>query len=326
MHWRIKGTVQKLLGYLPAGHALHFHLQRRFGGLQNFSGELESKIEDWTIMTGHLRDAGVPLAGMRGFEIGTGWYPTFPLACYLAGAQRLITCDLNPHLREDMLRRCVEELEAFLPRIADAAGAEATQVRERYLRLRDRVMAGASLEAATDGVVHYHAPADATRTDLQEGDVDVVFSNSVLEHVPPEVITAMYREAMRILSPGGVMFHSVNCGDHYAYVDRDIHQLNYLRYSDRQWKRWNNAFLYQNRLRAHCFVDDARALGFEIVLDTTTVLPERLQQLAGVPVHPQFAGIPADRLCVTTVDFIGRKPLRAAAPVREREDVLAGAG
>lgn len=325
MHWRIKGTVQKVLGYLPAGHALHFHLQQRFGGLHHFSQELESKIEDWTIMTGHLRDAGVPLVGLRGFEIGTGWYPTFPLACYLAGARRVITCDLNPHLRGDLLRRCVIELEAFLPRIAQAGGADAGHVRERYARLRDRVMAGQTLEVATDGVVDYRAPADATRTGLQEADVDVVFSNSVLEHVPPEVITAMYREAMRILSPGGVMFHSVNCGDHYAYVDRDIHQLNYLRYSDRQWNRWNNAFLYQNRLRAHRFVDEARDLGFDIVLDTTAVLPERLQQLASVPVHPQFAGIPADKLCVTTVDFIGRKPIKTAAPARECEDTLTGA-
>ncbi len=59
-------------------------------------------------------------------------------------------------------------------------------------------------------------------------------------------------------------------GDHYAYVDRNVHQLNYLRYSDEEWQRWNNAFLYQNRLRAHWFVDGARRHGFDIDLDTRT--------------------------------------------------------
>ncbi len=324
MHWRIKGTVQKVLGLLPGGQALHFHLQRQFGGLQDFGRELESKIDDWTIMAGHLRDAGVSFDGLRGFEIGTGWYPTFPLACYLAGAARIITCDLNTHLRADLTSRCVDGLEPFLARIADAAGTDPHEVRQRYRRLRNRLLAGDPLEAATDGVVHYRAPADATRSGLAEGDVDVVFSNSVLEHVPPEVVVAMYHEALRILSPGGVMFHSVNCGDHYAYVDPDIHQLHYLRYSDRQWKRWNNAFLYQNRLRAHTFVDDARGCGFEIVLDTTTVLPERLRQLASMPVHPQFAGIPPEQLCVTTVDFIGRKP--ALAQVAPAAAALTGTG
>ncbi|GAB2506739.1 hypothetical protein GCM10027084_21600 [Pseudoxanthomonas sangjuensis] len=312
MHWRIKGTVQKVLGYVPGGDALHFHLQRRFGGLQRFERELAMKIDDWAIMARHLRNAGVGFAGMRGFEIGTGWYPTFPFACYLAGAARIDTCDLNPHLRADLTRDCVEALERFLPTIIDAGGADADGAWQRYYRLRELILAGAGLETASDGAIRYRAPADATRTTLADGEIGVVFSNSVLEHVPADVVEAMYREARRILAPGGVMFHSVNCGDHYAYVDRNIHQLHYLRYSDRQWRRWNNAFLYQNRLRAHYFVDAAARQGFRIELNTAAARPERLQQLAETPVHPQFAGIPPEKLCITSVDFIARKPLPAA--------------
>ena len=133
----------------------------------------------------------------------------------------------------------------------------------------------------------------------------------MLEHVPPEVITALYEESKRVLAPGGLMFHSVNCGDHYAYVDRQIGPLNYLRYSDRAWARWNNRFLYQNRLRAHELVEGAAACGFEIVLDTSKPRPERLRELARMRVDPQFLGIPPEKLCITTVDFIGRA--RAAA-------------
>src|SRR3546814_5844919 len=81
---------------------LHFHLQRRFGGLRSFERELSVKVDDWAIMARHLRNAGVDFSRMRGFEIGTGWYPTFPCACYLAGARKITTCDLNPHLREDL--------------------------------------------------------------------------------------------------------------------------------------------------------------------------------------------------------------------------------
>ena len=47
MDWRVKGIIQKGLGALPGGHALHFHLQRRFGGLRDFDGELASKVDDW---------------------------------------------------------------------------------------------------------------------------------------------------------------------------------------------------------------------------------------------------------------------------------------
>ena len=120
------------------------------------------------------------------------------------------------------------------------------------------------------------------------------------------------------------MFHSVNCGDHYAYVDRRVDQLNYLRYSDAQWQRWNNV-LYQNRLRAHVFVERAREAGFVIELDTAKASERRLRELAATPVHAQFAAIAPERLCITSVDFIARKPtgerLPGATPCSEARSV-----
>ena len=312
MHWRLKGAAQKALGVLPGGGALHYRLQRRMGGLRDFDRECSAKVEDWTIMAAHLRDAGLPIAGARLFELGTGWYPTFPFACVLAGAARVETFDLNRHLKPELVRACAAALARHADAIAQAAGCDAGQVAARQRRLAAAVEAGADLAAASDGAIVYHAPADAVRSGLADACVDVVFSNSVLEHVPPDMLAPFYRESMRVLRPGGAMFHSVNCGDHYAYVDRKVHQLNYLRYSDRQWRRWNNAFLYQNRLRADAFVDAARQAGFAIALDTSHTRPERLAQLEAMPVHPQFAHIAPERLCITTVDFVARKPMDAA--------------
>lgn len=308
MHWRLKGAIQKVLGGLPGGTWLHYALQRRFGGLRDFEGEFASKIEDWSIMAHHLRYAGQPIDNARLVEVGTGWYPTFPLACYLAGARAVETFDLNRHLRPELTRRCIALLADHLDTIATGADVDADVVRNRYALLCLHADPASDLTAATSGVVRYHAPADATRTDLPSDSVDLVFSNSVLEHVPPDAITALYTEARRILVPGGLMFHSVNCGDHYAYVDRNLHQLHYLQYSDRAWAFWNNAFLYQNRLRAHRFVDDASAAGFEIVLDTGTAREENLKRLQAMRVAREFAQVPPERLCITSVDFIGRVP------------------
>jgi SAM-dependent methyltransferase len=309
MHWRVKGVIQMVLSPLPGGAWLHYRLQRSLGGLRNFGRELDIKVDDWTIMVGHLRDARLPLAGARLLEIGTGWYPTFPFACYLAGARTIHTLDLTRHLKPDLVRTCVARLEQHLPRIAEAGGAGLDAVRARYRMLADRIGEGNDLARATDGAIVYAAPADAGASGLPADSINAVFSNSVLEHVHPDVIAPLYREAMRILVPGGVMFHSVNCGDHYAYVDRSVSQLNYLRYSDRQWRRWDNEFLYQNRLRAHVFVDRAVETGFELALNAAVARPERLRQLQAIPVHAQFAHIPAEQLCITSVDFIGRKPM-----------------
>ena len=38
----------------------------------------------------------------------------------------------------------------------------------------------------------------------------------------------MMREAFRVLRPGGLSIHSVNCADHYAYFDHNVSPINYL--------------------------------------------------------------------------------------------------
>jgi hypothetical protein len=60
-------------------------------------------------------------------------------------------------------------------------------------------------------------------------------------------------------------------------------------------------------MRAHVFVERAEDLGFQILLNTAKPSELRMQQLASTPVHAQFAGIPPERLCITSVDFIARK-------------------
>jgi len=201
MDWRTKGLLQKVLGVMPGGDAIHYQLQRRFGGLRDFDREFDIKIDDWRLMANQLREVGVPMAGARLFEIGSGWYPTFPLCCFLAGAQRVVTVDLNRHLRRDLLRACARGLERHVALIAEVAGVAEAEVRQRQQQLAAALERSADLAAATAGVVDYRAPADAARTDLPPDHIDGVFSNSVLEHVAPEAIGGIFGEAMRILRP-----------------------------------------------------------------------------------------------------------------------------
>lgn len=308
MNWRVKSLVQKVLGYVPAGETIHYQLQRRLGGLKDFRAEFESKVDDWKIMAGHLRAAGRPIPGARLMEVGTGWYPTFPFACYLAGARSVVTFDLNRHLKPDLTRACGERLGDFLEVIASTADVPLGEVTERYRTLRRVLAERIDLGAATGGVVDYRAPADARSTGLPDDSIDCVFSNSVLEHVPPDAIEGIFRECGRVLAPAAIMFHSVNCGDHYAYVDPSITQLHYLQYSDDAWRLWQNAFLYQNRLRAHEFVDMSLRAGFKIDLNTAKPTERRLRELKDVPVNARFAHVPPEQLCITTIDFISRKP------------------
>ena len=304
MNWRIKGIVQKALGVVPGGTLINDRLQRTFGELRHVEKTVDSKvIDDWVVLAGELRELQIPIEGAQMVEVGTGWFPVFPLCFALAGARICHTYDLHRHLSLDLTQRAIERLAVHLAQIAHVTGAEPTEVERRYAEMRRIDATDETLRAIG---LQYHAPADASRTELPAASVDVLFSNSVLEHVPPESLHAIFKESRRILKPAGIAIHSANCGDHYAYFDRSITPVNYLRYSDREWRFWNNEMLYQNRLRPIDFLEIARQEQLEVVLSRYTPKPKLLALLPTLAVAPEFSRYAAAELCATSIDFAAR--------------------
>jgi len=304
MDWRIKGVVQKLLSLAPGGTALNHQLQLRCGDLRRLDRNLTTKLEDWAILAGHHQAAGQPLAGLRLVEIGAGWYPLVPLCYALAGAATCHTYDITRHLNPRLTRYVLRFLGQHLPRLAEVAGVPLADVEQRHRHLSAQPDVPALLAAAH---IVYHAPADARETGLPAASVDAVFSNSVLEHVPGEVIAALLREAQRVLVPDGLTIHSVNCGDHYAYFDRTITPMNYYRYTAAQWRRWDNDLLYQNRLRPQDFRALVAEAGFTIERYLYRPRPELLARLPELALAPEFQHYPPEQLCSTSVDVVGRR-------------------
>ena len=310
MDWRIKGVVQGVLASLPGGSAVNDALQRAAGGRRDESHHIDLKFRaDWLVQMQLLQQLGMSVRDRDLLEIGTGWLPVFPLCFALAGARRCHTYDLHRHLNLAVVPKALRELERHLPEIARAGGEEEAVVRSRWQRLRAAGDGAAILHAAG---IEYHAPADATQTGLPDASVAVVFSNSVLEHVSAQVLVPMMRESGRILQADGLSLHSVNCGDHYAYFDRSITPIHYLRYSEAQWRLWNNDLLYQNRLRPVDFVEAARGAGLDIVLDLHKPRAELLARIDTMPIAAEFRRYPKEQLCCTSVTFAGR-PSRIAA-------------
>ena len=278
-------------------------LQQMFGELRDVEATIDSKVlDDWIVLAGILRELNVPTSSM--VEIGTGWFPVFPLCFALTGTNACHTYDLYKHLDAALTRRAIDRISRHLPKIADVAGLSLRTVEQRYGSLSPADQPAALLRAAG---VSYHAPADASRTGLPSASIDVVYSNSVLEHVYPDAIRNLFGETARILRPGGVAIHSVNCGDHYAYFDRSITPINYLKYSQQQWRFWDNAMLYQNRLRPTDFLELARAAGLEIMLARYTPKPRLLELLPTLDLAAEFRNYPPEELCSTSIDFAARR-------------------
>lgn len=307
MDWRVKGVIQKVLGVVPFGGRLHLEMQKRTG-LKGFTRECDIKVDDWRIMMEMLQRQQISVDGGTLVEIGTGWYPTLPACMYLSGAAHVVTYDLDRLLQMDLVKQLAARLKEHVAVIAKASGKTEAEVETKRAAFAAALERGEDLNAASKGTIEYRAPADATKSGLADNTVDLVFSNSVLEHVHESVLAAMFAETKRILKPGAATLHSVNCGDHYAYFDRSISQLHYLQFSPAQWKLWNNNFQYQNRLRAKEFPRIATEAGLTVELDTSKAREHRLAELERIEVDPMFAGYSKEELAKTNIDFVARKP------------------
>jgi SAM-dependent methyltransferase len=304
MNWKIKGVLQRALARTPGGVQVNDLLQRSVGGLREFDAYVDSRvIDDWIPLALLLRGLDYSATDAQLLEVGTGWMPTLPLCFGLAGARSCHTYDLTRHLSSSLTFRMLTRLEAHLKEIAVTANVPEDAVRERYRAYRE---AGTLDDVCRAAGITYNAPADASHTSLPNSSIDIVFSNNVLEHVEPLVIGDIMRETNRLLRERGVAIHSVNCGDHYAYCDDTISQVNYLQYSDEEWRPWNNRLQYQNRLRACEFLRFAKGAGLAVVYQELDVADGVAKQLDSMRIAPQFEAFSAEELRATTVRFAAR--------------------
>lgn len=291
----------------PGGVMLNTLLQRTCGKMRDFDANLSDKIYDWTLSMGYLSEVGFCVRGKRLMEIGTGWHPALPICFVLAGAGSVKTFDLVRLLSEKLTFRLLDSLEQYVPKIADLAGRDPAIV---HARLQEFRRSKNLSELLSKSGIEYFAPADACATGLEADSIDLVFSNSVLEHVRREVMAALMEESFRVLRPGGLALHNVACGDHYAHFDKSISHVNFLQYGEREWRLWNNPMQYQNRMRAQEFVDLATYAGFRVISKKTHIVPGTMEALASMRIASEFDRFSRDEIAETTVDFIGRKPAR----------------
>ena len=304
MDWRVKGMIQKTLGVVPGGERINDLLQKTLGDLKRFESNTDAKVKnDWGPLVSHMREVGLSPQDLDYVEVGSGWYPTLPLCYALAGAKRCLTYDIRRHMSEELTFRVLRSLERHLPHIASVSGQPVQQVMALHASLMNCHTLPELLKTAR---IEYLAPGDAADTKLPPQSVDVVYSNSVLEHVPAEVIRRIFREAKRILKPDGVTVHSVACNDHYAHFDRNITFINYLQYGEGEWDWWNTKFLYQNRLRPQDFLRLVQESGLNVVLTKQKPRPDLLAKLPGMKIAPEFARYSAEELCSTFIDFVAR--------------------
>jgi SAM-dependent methyltransferase len=257
------------------------------------------------IMSYLTRVKDFSIEGSTIVEIGSGWYPALPVCFSLAGGASCHTVDIRRHFDENLTFRMLRRLDAHIHTLVSHSTRAFVALSDSYRRMLTSRGLGQLLTIAN---IHYYAPANANALDwLPDSSVDMVYSNSVLEHVTPVDLPKLLRESWRVLKANGVMVHAVACNDHYAHFDSRISFINYLQYSESDWALWNCALNYQNRLRACDFITAAEQSGFEVVYQVRACRPGVKEALATLPLAPEFLRYGAEDLAATSIDFVALK-------------------
>jgi SAM-dependent methyltransferase len=295
MQWRAKALVQSCVAQLPerATYPLYFAMQRYVGSLRRNHIDPTSRLRFGMEFCRQIVEHGRSPQGAEFLEVGTGWRLNLPIACWLCGASRIATLDLNPYLRFSLIKedlRFLQQQEAsILSKLRSDYGDLVDESRWRRLLSHSPT----NVESLSDLCgIEYHSPADARRTGFTPASFDFQVSCNVFEHIPPGDLRAILREANRILRPNGLLLHRVDHTDHFSHSDRALPAIHFLQFNDTEWSRYaGNRFAYVNRLREDdyvglftecgqkvCAVDSEPDVGTEQILREGFSLDERFRE------------------------------------------------
>ena len=129
--------------------------------------------------------------------------------------------------------------------------------------------------------IKYIAPYKTQNLIEEKKVFDLCVSTTTLEHFSIKDLRTLFKDLSIVLKKGGYISAIIDYSDHYSHTDRNISELNFLKYSEKQWQNYNNTYLYQNRLRHDDYVkllNEYKFITHKIVQGNIGKPPENLNE------------------------------------------------
>jgi hypothetical protein len=301
VNWKVKAVVMKICDLLPFSGAIYKSIQKTVGRLDACPMSripLQIEIVKW------LEQFGRRVSGMRVLEVGTGHLPIVPIGLFICGALEIITVDMNRRLDWQLTAKALQWIASNKELMYSVYGGGIVSKQE----LDERLELIESQKYQPENFcklanITYLAPADAAKLDLSDESIDLHLSVTVLEHIPRDILFGIMSEAKRLLTKDGVALHIIDLSDHFEHADKSISKVNFLRFSDRQWKIIaGNQFAYCNRLRASDYLSIFRSQNWNIEKIKSEIDPGSFEAISsGWEINPLFAEYKPSDLCTTTM-------------------------
>lgn len=280
MNWRLKIAAKVVLSRL----GVPYHRWRKLGLFR--LGRMDSPDYALRIFDLHV-DRAFPdgrLDGKTVLEIGPGDSLASAVAARAVGAERTLLVDAGAYASGDvaLYHAMAAALQARGRMPPDLSGA----------RTLEDVLALCSARYLTTGVDAFAGLPDAS--------VDLIWSHSVLEHIPLKQLPRLMSEMRRVLKPEGRMSHNIDFQDHLS------HGLNSLRFSEAIWESpmMRDAGFYTNRVRAGAMHGMVRDAGFVIEQEGFGRWPA--PPIARRDLDPAFRELSDGELTIATSHLLAR--------------------
>ena len=112
--------------------------------------------------------------------------------------------------------------------------------------------------------INYKAPMNLEQIKENGLKFDACISSSTLEHLPKDDLINSFKLLKNIIKKNGIISAAIDYSDHYSHTDKNISNLNYLKYSDNEWNKYNTPMLFQNRLRHQDYREIFNLLEYKI--------------------------------------------------------------
>lgn len=294
--WVLKAVVQKTISFMPYKFALNRLFQKHVTkGLDLTDTLFASKIHH---LGQHLEAyAGLPDSATRDLptlELGTGWYPVVPVGLFLSGMNNITTVDIQPLLSADHVRDTVKMYLQWIER--GEFTARGINLQPDRIDVLHTVLKMHTLDEMLSAMHIEYCVRDVSSV-VGEKQIAFVHSNNTLEHVYPADLQQMLKVFNAKLKSDAIMSHFIDLSDHFSHMDARIGPLNFLRFSDRQWRFIDNTIQPQNRLRIADYRNLFKLTGWSILKEQNETAA--ITDLIKSQINAKFVGYTDQDVSVT---------------------------
>ena len=113
--------------------------------------------------------------------------------------------------------------------------------------------------------IEYIAPCTIEEIKKLDFRFDACISTTTLEHLPIEKLKIYLETLKKVLKRDVIISSLIDYSDHYCHTDKNIGALNFLKFSEKEWKKYNTPYLFQNRLRHQDYRKLFEDMDYEII-------------------------------------------------------------